>query len=94
MLKKIQDKTETILRVYDETRFSDKKLYLKYLCIHHGLRYELGEEAYKKFEQIFLKADGFESVTRCRRKLQEKGLYVANSERKNREEEFIEYSRT
>lgn len=94
MLKKIEDKTAMILNLYSDTRFSDKKLYLKYLTIFHGLRSQLGEQAYSKLEEIIMKADGYESVTRCRRKLQEKGLYVGATNRKEKELEFIEYSRT
>ena len=84
---KVKDKVEGILEMDEKARNSDKWLIYQY-AVSMGLNMD--------FED-FNALPSFESITRCRRKLQEKGQYLSDSQiaekRGQREVEFEEWSK-
>ena len=103
MLKEIltvQDKVQSLLEQYSALRDNDHLLYLEYLNTHthHDLKNILGVDAYRKFKAVFLDEGTpvFESVSRARRLLQEKGLCVGTNKetRKNEEQAVKKYFKT
>ncbi len=72
----IQWKVEYLLTEYPELRDCDKKLFLSYLNIYHDFRakIESSKSPYQTVKELILddECPFFESVSRCRRKLQEK----------------------
>ena len=83
----VKDKVEEILEQDEKARNSDKWLIYQY-AVSMGLDMD--------FED-FKALPSFESITRCRRKLQEQGLYLSDSQivekRGQREVEFEEWSK-
>lgn len=91
-LKKAKDKVEVLLNKYPPTRDCDKKLWLAYLFEYHNLQGLIGKDNYIKLRNLILNSDTvtMESVTRCRRKFQEQGLYVGTKRNeKLKEQEFV-----
>ena len=76
-LETAKEKVEFILSNYPTLRDSDKKLWLGYLNLYHGLRKKIGEESYSILKEIILSdsTPTMESIRRIRQKLQENGLY-------------------
>ncbi len=67
-MSKVSDEVERILTVNPETRDSDNVLLLEFLQ-------KIGANLTPYQEHIF-KSVSFESITRCRRKLQEEGKFL------------------
>ena len=70
-LRLVKDKVEAILSKSNKACNSDKSLISQYLKEFHEI--ELSEEELSEIPS-------FESITRCRRKFQEKGLYTSDPE--------------
>jgi len=73
MLKEIKtqkDKVKALLRDYPETRSCDKLLWLGFMRLYGGFA-DLSELDYRRVRKIILEAAPFESIRRCRQKLQE-----------------------
>lgn len=74
---RVSNLVEKALQTWPQTRDSDKKLILSVWWLQDN-EYE------QHFKEFFLdKAYTPESITRCRRKLQEQGLYPASKEIEN-----------
>lgn len=86
---KVNEKVESILSRYAETRDSDKKLWLAYNVIYNDLKNVLGEANYYKFRKWLLqeKTPVFESLSRCRRKIQENRPELEGNKSRRLEEE-------
>jgi hypothetical protein len=85
MIKHLQnnkEKVDYILRKYPETRDSDKKLWLAYMCIFKELKSKIGNEAYESLKGVVMADDtpAFESLRRVRQKLQESGQELQASD--------------
>lgn len=72
-LKTISNRVLLILQKYPETRDSDKVLWLAYNSIYNDLKGVIASGDYSAFKSWVLKDNTpvFESLSRCRRKLQE-----------------------
>ena len=97
-LHKVKDKVGYILCHYPATRNSDKLLWLAYMCVYHGMREYIGDEAYFKLKDFLLdkKVISYPSIIRMRADLQNNdGLYRADKEveqtRIGRDESFREH---
>lgn len=93
-MKNIENKVKTLLEMNPATRDDDDLLMLEYCKL-------VGVNVLRPFASVMKDAStpNRESVTRARRKLQEKyeelrGTKYVQRARKRREEEFREYSRT
>lgn len=98
-LKNLETEIKIILETLEYTRENDMYLYYTYCTAHNC-------GAADRFRLLFLddnfrrenKICGYESVSRCRRKLQEKYSHLQNKlqaeVRKNQEEAFVEYARS
>lgn len=90
-LKQLETEIKVILETLEKTRSDDMYLYQIY-CTKH----DCGNA--DRFQLIFLDKNfrkenaisGFESVSRCRRKLQAKYPWLQNDEAKRKREEQIE----
>lgn len=69
MSRSTADRVELLLKNYPETRNSDKELIITFMD-------KLGANFTPEQIEI-IKLVSFESITRCRRKFQEKGMYLA-----------------
>ena len=94
-LDTLESEIEFILSEHEKTRGDDMALYLVYLCNHDvGILKVFSDKSYRVSHGI----SSFESVSRCRRKLQEKypelkpPTQVVRT-RAKREKEFREYVR-
>lgn len=88
---KLSDQVKTILREHPATRSDDKKLIV-------ALWWQFNNTSFKKHEGEYLvnvkdivyKFPTPESITRCRRKIQEEGMYLADKgtqeQRKDRDD--------
>lgn len=81
MMKKVCDKVEKLLKEYPECRSSDKRLWITYLVMYHNLREDMRNKPELAFESFVLtmmdkNTPSFESVSRSRRKIQERGDYL------------------
>lgn len=93
-LKQLEAEIKIILTSLEKTREDDMYLYQVY-CTNHNC----GNA--ERFQLVFLdknfrienKISGFESVSRCRRKLQEKYPWLQNKEVKEKRAEQIELFR-
>lgn len=74
---KIGDRVEHLLASHSALRDDDKKLWIAYLVIYHGLKEKLGDDAYDAFCDLYMEeAPSSESVRRVRQKIQEEGKYL------------------
>jgi hypothetical protein len=71
-LKKALERTEYILKTYPSTTGNDNLLKWRFYKIFEPDKIKI---SFKTFEK-FLTATSSETITRCRRKLNEKGLYL------------------
>jgi hypothetical protein len=87
-LNEVINNVSGVLSESEHARNSDKYLIWLYLTKHHGLNTSFAE---------FESAPSFESITRCRRKLNQRGLFLPTIEVKNRRsariEEFREFAK-
>lgn len=76
-LDKSMDKVEFLLGKYPELRDDDKKLWIAYLNIFHDLEKMIGRDAFIILKGILYDPNTpiMESISRARRKIQEKGLH-------------------
>lgn len=94
-LDTLESEIELILTTDEKTRGDDMTLYLAYLCEHDvGILKVFSDKAYRVAHGI----SSFESVSRCRRRLQAKYPELKPEKevikiRKAKEEEFLEYAR-
>ena len=91
-LKAIEKKVLNILENFPETRDDDKVLYYKYLDIY-------GYDTKIKLEDYLFnsKYPKYDSVSRCRRRVQSKRpdlLGTKTRQRKECEKEYIEYAKS
>lgn len=93
-LKKMQDKVEYLLEKYPRTRDSDKLLIGAVYAHFYGV--EVGNTSFK---EVLLndKLPSFETIGRCRRKIQEqredlRGTKAKEAERLNAQKEYIAYA--
>lgn len=72
-MKTYKHKVKYILTVYPETRDSDKKLWLRFMCIAKDLHTEINFGTFENFCDLLLDKETptFETLSRCRRKIQE-----------------------
>jgi len=86
-----KDKVNEILADYNETRDSDKLLFLAYLCKYHGLKQKLGPIAYAQLKAIIMddNTPTMESIRRVRQKLQEDGQFVGKNRRCRLKESIV-----
>ncbi|MFW5902401.1 MAG: hypothetical protein ACOCTT_00765 [archaeon] len=88
-VKSLRDTVKKVLREDERARNSDKWLVIMVLR-------EMGFDIYVDYHQMD-DMPSFESITRCRRKIQEKGKYLANddvrNEREKNEDEMNEINR-
>ena len=91
-LKTNKDKVFKLLSEWATLRDSDKKLWLSYMVHEKGLKEKLGEDAYMKLRKIILEKDTptFETLSRCRRKIQEAHEDLRGKNYKERKEEAEE----
>lgn len=82
------DRVEKLLSTYPETRDSDKLLWLAYMAMYCQLKSVANCEGYQGVKRILMHKDTppFESITRARRKIQERGLYVGKLREKRLDE--------
>lgn len=74
----IQQKVEHVLKNYPRTRDNDNRLVATYWYVwHKDLCHSKGGKVGILFENL-LKVPSFESVRRCRQKIQESGKYTAS----------------
>ncbi|MBR2681628.1 MAG: hypothetical protein IKE23_12955 [Exiguobacterium sp.] len=91
--KKIETRVRVILENDPKTRDDDNLLFLEYCAM-------VGVDVHRPFRELMLdKIPSRETVTRCRRKIQEKdeslrGTKKIQRVRRNLETEFREYART
>lgn len=76
-------KVTSILSEHEETRDSDKLLWLAYLCKHHDLKNKIGWISYAQLKAVIMddNTPTMESVRRVRQKLQEDGKFVGKNRR-------------
>lgn len=73
-LNTTRDRVEHILKTHEATRDSDKLLWITYIRIFLGIkRTDTCEILFNKI--LNKEVPTFETLSRCRRKLQEKGFY-------------------
>lgn len=89
-IKKVSNRILIILQTFPQTRDSDKLLWLAYNCQFNGLKDVIKEGSYDAFKHWLLKADtpAFESLSRCRRKLQELHPELEGQKDQRMESEF------
>lgn len=82
-------KVEHILKTCPDTRDNDQLLYLEYLREFKDLGRKIGNNNFDILKYILLHKDtaSMESITRARRKIQEKGIYQSNKKEKRRKNE-------
>jgi hypothetical protein len=84
-ISKVMQRTKQILSEYPEARSSDNRLILLYFHKFHGVT--LTDSQFNKMLD-----PPFETITRCRRKIQEKGDFLPNSkvirQRRGKEEMY------
>ncbi|MCR5705168.1 MAG: hypothetical protein K6G85_11225 [Eubacterium sp.] len=96
-LKKIEDNVKAILEEKKETRGDDYVLYAEYVDrFFPDLRGKSFKELFCQHKELGLPS--FESITRLRRKIQERSLALRPTEstrqkRKSAEQDFISYAR-
>ena len=90
-LNTCKDKVLSMLSQYEETRDSDKLLWLAYLCKYHGLKETLGLENYLKLKKLIMHEDTptMETVRRIRQKIQEAGSFIGKNRAQRMEEAEI-----
>lgn len=92
----VKDKVKNLLIKYPSVRDCDKLLFLAYSKTYCGLDSSL-DGSYKSFKEWYLeKMPAFESLTRARRKIQEKNKELRGKKRKYRMDEqqsVIEWSK-
>lgn len=93
-LKTIQQKVEEILKQYPGTRDDDRELIQVYYGKYHNIDY------YTPFGAVIKnkKLPSFESIRRCRQKVQElnedlRGSKKSEEARLAKQEEYLEYAR-
>lgn len=88
-LLKAKDRVHWILENFPDTRDSDKLLWLAYLVIFHGLKDKIGTDNYLRLRTIIMDTETctMESITRCRRKIQESGLFEGENRAQRLEEQ-------
>lgn len=86
--KTVKQRVEHLLENHENLRDSDKKLYISYLNVFHGLRSKLTPSAYEIVKDILLDSNtpSTETVRRTRQKIQEAGKHIG----KFREERIID----
>lgn len=89
-----KDKVEFLLKKFPELRDNDKKLWVAYLNIFHGLGEKLrnSQDPWVTFRHVLYDDDTAmpESIRRIRQKFQEAGLYVGEKrEARLRESEEV-----
>lgn len=92
-IKTLESTVEALLRKYPKLRGNDRKLYLAYLW---KKEYDLNVSIKDFFNDDTYPS--YESVTRCRRKLQERHPELlpektVRDERKKNEERYLDYAR-
>lgn len=96
-IKNVYDKVKLILEKYPPSRDDDTLLYLAFLNANYAFkdRVNSATEPYEIIKHIMLKAPKFESVRRCRQKIQEEGLFIGTNRkhRKQEEEKIREFYR-
>lgn len=97
-IEKVKDRVEHILEAYPQTRNSDKLLWLAYMSMFGEIKEVMDDRTYQSFKKLLMdeKTPTFESLSRCRRKLQESGEKLqasdeVKSERKLSAKEVSEY---
>lgn len=99
-MMKTTERVQNILSLHPETRDNDALLILAYLCLNHGLLGKLGESAYISLKEALLssKIPSFETITRARRRVQDKFENLrgeAYGRRKNTDEAAVrEWAKT
>lgn len=100
-MKKVTEKVEKLLKDYPECRSSDKRLWITYLVVYHNLRMDMRNKPDLAFETFVLTmmdkaTPSFESISRSRRKFQEKGMYLPSEQiakaRKQRQDDIKVWS--
>lgn len=88
-LKHIEIRVMELLENYQECRENDHKLYAMYIQIYHFIEFTV--ETFIKYKEYGIPS--FESVSRCRRKLQEKNITLKPSNNILEDKEYakIEY---
>lgn len=91
-LKNNKEKVKKLLTEWAVLRDSDKKLWLSYMVHEKALKERLGTKAYNELRKIILEKDTptFETLSRCRRKIQEQDASLRGknySDRKSSAEE-------
>ena len=97
-IKRIEEKVIDILQAYPDSRSNDFVLYARYIQLCNPELAEVGL-VYALMEAKRLKMPNYESVTRCRRKIQEthpelRAPRNISGKRAAREELFREYSKS
>ncbi len=82
--KVLTERVSRILEDYPETRNSDRKLYIHYLVDFHNLKQHVDTKGMTGLIKVFLDQDTppMESISRARRKIQEKGFYLSDEQTK------------
>lgn len=92
----VMSKVKSVLKDYPETRDSDKLLWLYFNIKYNGLDLiiDCGSQDNISFKQWLLKPEvpTFETLTRCRRKLQELNVELVG-DKKRRSEAETQYRR-
>lgn len=83
---KVSDAVKDILERYPQARDSDKLLWLAYNCLYNDMKSHIGD--YKSFKSWLMKPSTpvFESLSRCRRKLQAEYPHLEGNKVKRIEE--------
>jgi hypothetical protein len=72
-LKTVKKQVYHLLKEFPETRDSDKELFLKFVDVFYKGKEVLGEAGWLNFRHLLGILPPFESVRRCRAKIQEEG---------------------
>jgi len=88
-IEKVSDRIESLLKFYPELRDDDTLLFLAYLNRYHGLKELIGTENYRLLRSALTDeaTPKFESIRRCRQKIQEGGQYLGTRRKAKLEEQ-------
>ena len=88
----VQENVRDLLVTYPEVRDNDKLLWLVYLNIHYQLKESMSSESYKRLKDTLLDSSipSMDTLSRARRKVQEREVDLAGEKRKNRKAEAVD----
>ncbi len=94
-LKNKKDRVEYLLKKYPETRDSDKKLWLAYMCIFMDLKSNIATGSYEIFKKCFMSKEtpSFETLRRNRQKFQEMNEDLRGDNYHDRQYEQVEVAK-